>query len=168
MKKYRFYSQWRIPATLDEVWNLTEDICQWPNWWYGVQKIETLNKEHGLYQSHIKSRLPYTLVCQVKLARNISQQEKYYELFGGDLKGWALWKYSSDQGQTVIDYWQEVEPQRLWMRLLAPFARPFFHWNHRSLMRQVTSGIESQLQVSLTENHATPNQIPDTVDPLPT
>jgi len=41
---YSFITTWKIKASLQDVWELIYNHENWPQWWKGVLKAETLNE----------------------------------------------------------------------------------------------------------------------------
>ena len=112
----KFRNGWLIDAPIEEVWAKTHDILEWPLWWDGVKDIEEVDLkkdndgEGSVYRSHIKSKLPYTLVCRVHLRKSCKYQQKYYELTSGDLNGWAVWRYRREGQQTWLNTSNQSSP----------------------------------------------------------
>jgi len=155
MAVYEFVTIWKVRAQQQEVWDLILNSNQWPNWWRGVEKVETL-KEGG--PDHVgtvvrytwKSKLPYRLVFDMQTTR----VEPITTIEGraiGELQGVGRWTLSHDAGTTTARYDWKVETTKAWMNILAPVARPFFSWNHDVVMGWGGEGLANKLGTSLVE-----------------
>ncbi|HEY3597485.1 MAG TPA: SRPBCC family protein [Paraburkholderia sp.] len=140
MSEYRLSTIWRLDAPLDAVWTAIHDSARWPEWWKNVERVAELEagSEGGvgaLQRYTWKGRLPYRIVFDVR----ITCIEPLIALEGeasGDLEGMGRWRFSTERNVTVVHYEWRVRTKRGWMNLLAPFARPFFQWNHDFVMRE--------------------------------
>ena len=52
----------------------------------------------------------------------------------GDLKGWCSFDLAQDGDDTEVEFRQEVQVTKPWMRLAQPLARPLFRANHAAMM----------------------------------
>ncbi|MDX6614408.1 MAG: hypothetical protein QOD75_3594 [Blastocatellia bacterium] len=153
MASYEFLTIWRVPAPLEQVWDLIYNSEQWPEWWKGVERVEKLSDGDAhhigaIYRYTWKSKLPYRLVFEMKTTRieplAIIEGEAI-----GELQGQGRWQFSSDGAMTTVRYEWKVKTTKRWMNYLAPIARPLFQWNHNVVMSWGRAGLARQLGVSL-------------------
>ncbi|SCK27586.1 SRPBCC family protein [Vogesella sp. LIG4] len=149
MAEYRFCTQWRFDAPLEEVWRVIYDVRSWPQWWQGVEEVLELAPGDaagvGARQRYVwKGALPYRLSFDV----HITAVQPLALLVGrasGEVEGVGCWQFSREQGATVVRYLWQVRTTRRWMNWLAPLARPLFEWNHDYLMEAGRRGLCRQL-----------------------
>ncbi|HEY2000258.1 SRPBCC family protein [Paraburkholderia sp.] len=151
--EYQFFTIWRIEAPLQAVWAAIHDSQHWPEWWKnveGVAQIEAGTSDGlGAVQRYTwKGWLPYRLVFDMRVTRI----EPLVALEGeatGDVEGIGRWRFSTDRNVSVICYEWRVRTRRSWMNALAPLARPFFQWNHDTVMREGGLGLARRLDARL-------------------
>lgn len=151
--EYQFFTIWRIDAPLQAVWAAIRDSGRWPEWWKnveGVAQLEAGTRDGvGAVQRYTwKGWLPYRLVFDMRVTR----VEPLIALEGeasGDVEGVGRWRFSMDGNVTVICYEWRVRTRRPWMNALAPLARPFFQWNHDSVMREGGLALARRLDARL-------------------
>ncbi len=66
MQDYSFITIWKLNAPLEKVCNEIHNAEQWPKWWKGVEKVETVEagEPNGMNSVRVftfKSALPYKL-----------------------------------------------------------------------------------------------------------
>jgi uncharacterized membrane protein len=150
MGYYEFVTVWNINAPLEQVWKAVKDSGSWPGWWKGVISVVELHKgdDDGLgsiYRSTWKSALPYTLAFDSEITRIEPLRLIEVRAFG-ELEGRGLWTFDGKTGnKTSVRYDWRVETTKKWMNLLAPIARPFFGWNHDTIMNWGEKGLKQHL-----------------------
>ena len=153
MADYQFVTIWRVQAPQQDVWDLIFNSKHWPNWWRGVEKVETL-KEGG--DNHVgavvrytwKSKLPYRLIFDMETTR-VEPISLIEGRAFGELQGVGRWRLTNEQGVTTARYDWNVKTTKPWMNFLAPVAQPFFSWNHDVVMGWGGEGLAKQLGVKL-------------------
>ena len=138
--EYRFLTIWRIEAPLEAVWRAVHDAGDWPRWWRNVEAVSEIEPGDAqgvgaLHRYTWKGVLPYRLTFDVRVTR-IEPQALLEGSVTGALAGTGRWRFSRENGVTVVRYEWRVETQQRWMNLLAPLARPLFRWNHDAVMRE--------------------------------
>jgi hypothetical protein len=129
---YEFVTVWRFDAPLAEVWAPIKDSEKWSDWWKGVLEVEKLKDgdPHGvgaIHRSTWKSVLPYKLVFDSETVR--VEEQKLIEV-----RDWR------------------VKTTKSWMNFLAPLAKPFFRWNHDTIMNWGGAGLAKKLNCKLLES----------------
>lgn len=153
MHDYSFITIWKIKAPLNQVWDAIYKSEDWPNWWRGVLKVETIS--HGdendigrMMHYTWKSVLPYKLKFDI-----ISTQiEKPFVLQGdaiGELEGTGRWEFLEKDGITTTKYFWDVTATKKWMKSLAPLLKPLFKWNHNVVMKWGAKGLAKKLNAEL-------------------
>ena len=67
----------------------------------------------------------------------------------GRLAGRGICGVRAVDGGALLWWDWVVRPQLLWMRLVAPIARPVFSWNHRQLMDEGGAALAQRLGIAL-------------------
>lgn len=155
MTQYHFVTVWKFEAPIEKIWALLQHAEQWPTWWKGVIKVETLKPgdENGVGTVHRltwRSQLPYNLIFESKVVRVMP----YSEIAGeatGELAGTGVWHLSQEGSITRVQYNWDVSTTKAWMNALAPIARPFFAWNHNVVMHWGGEGMAKLLGTPLME-----------------
>ena len=153
MTNYRFVTLWHIEAPLDAVCAAIEHSLMWPQWWRCVEKVEELApgdaRGIGSVRRYTwKGRLPYRLTFDICVT-HIEPLAAVEGIASGEVEGHGRWSFSSEGAVTSVRYEWQVRTTPLWMRLLAPFARAAFKWNHDAVMQQGGEGLARQLNARL-------------------
>ncbi|MEZ4501894.1 MAG: SRPBCC family protein [Dehalococcoidia bacterium] len=150
MARYRFVTDWRFDAPIEDVWAALLDSERWPEWWQGVRRVEQIEAGDAdgignVRRYTFRSALPYDLVFDVRSTR-IEMPRLLEGLASGELEGVGLWRLVSGPTGTRVRYLWDVRTRPRWMNLLGPLLRPAFVWNHDWVMRQGERGLRAYLQ----------------------
>lgn len=148
--RYEFVTRWEIPAPVEAVWLAMFDPEQWPKWWRGVEKVETISEGIDLLGTGAvrkytwRSRLPYRIqfTMETILVREFTRIEG---VATGELEGKGCWHFSQRQGTTHVRYEWNVVANKRWMIWMAPIAKPMFVWNHDTVMEWGRQGLFKRL-----------------------
>ena len=149
---YRFVTQWRVDAPVALVWPLLDDPETWPHWWHGCEGVTRLaptGAPSPVRRYRLRWRGP--LPRQLDMTVTIIDEQPRRRLAGvvsGELVGTAIWSMEGRPDHTLVGFDLAVDGARAWMRYLAPFTRPLFHWNHQRLMEQGRLGLAEQLSAA--------------------
>lgn len=152
MSNYKFVTVWDIDAPLARVWDVIEDANVWPEWWKGVVSITELEKGDddgvgSIRRTVWRSALPYKLEFDSEVLR-VERLKLIEARAFGELDGHGLWQFEAvSDDQTRVQYDWRVKTTKAWMNLLAPVARPFFRWNHDTIMRWGEEGLRKRLGI---------------------
>lgn len=152
MSNYEFVTIWNIDAPLELVWEQIKRSENWHKWWKGVIRVVELKEGDAdglgsIRRSTWKSLLPYTLEFDSEIVR-IEPMKLIEARAFGELNGRGLWQLEEiDDGRTRVRYDWVVKTTKTWMNILAPVARPFFRWNHDTIMRWGEEGLKQRLGV---------------------
>jgi uncharacterized protein YndB with AHSA1/START domain len=150
---YHLLTTWRIEAPLETVYAAVRDSRRWPDWWPGVVKVEqTADGEvdgiHSVWRYWWRGKLPYRVAFEVCVTR-IERLVAIEGTTRGDLEGVGRWNFSQDGPISVVRCEWQVRSTRLWMNLIAPFARSMFIRNHAQVMAQGAEGLARLLNSPL-------------------
>lgn len=140
MADYRFTTIWCIEAPLDAVCDAIQHSLAWPQWWRGVENVEELSPGDAQGIGSVrrytwKGRLPYRLTFDIRVTR-MEPLTMVEGIASGEVEGLGRWSFTGDGSITVVRYDWQIRTTLRWMRLLAPFAKPVFRWNHDVIMQQ--------------------------------
>lgn len=152
MSDYEFVTNWTIDSPLEKVWDVIEDADAWPEWWRGV--IRSVELKPGdddgvgsIRRTTWKSALPYKLEFDTEILRVERHQLIEARAFG-ELDGHGLWRFEeAGHNKTQVRYDWTVKTTKAWMNILAPVARPFFRWNHDTIMQWGEEGLKRRLGI---------------------
>lgn len=154
---YEFTTVWRFDAPLERVWARIEDSETWSDWWKGVLKVEKLRDGDArgvgaVHRSTWKSALPYKLVFDSETVRVEPSRLIEVRAFG-ELEGSGVWTLDAeDEKTTRVRYDWRVRTTKAWMNVLVPVAKPFFQWNHDTIMNWGGAGLARKLNCRLLAN----------------
>jgi hypothetical protein len=157
MTKFQLVTEWRLSASLAEVFEAITHCLDWPKWWLGSEKVEKLvmGDKNGVECVHRfiwKGRIPYRLVFDIRVTR-IVPLKLIEGQASGEVVGTGRWNFFHEDGVTVVRYEWDVYINRLWMNLVAPLALPLFRWNHHQVMQQGAKGLAHLLHSRLESVH---------------
>ncbi len=140
MPSYRFLTTWVLEAERERVWDAIYDSEEWPQWWRGVTRADRTadGDEHGIGQRGAyewRAKLPYTVRFEI-VSTVVERPHLLAGDASGELAGTGTWRLFDEPGPiTAVVYDWNVRTTKLWMNLIAPFARPVFRSNHDWVMR---------------------------------
>ncbi|HVM00907.1 MAG TPA: SRPBCC family protein [Egibacteraceae bacterium] len=150
---YRFVTTWRLEASPERVWAALSDAASYPEWWPGFERVDVLEAgaPDGVgRRAHVVMRgpLPYRLEFET-VGREAREPDRAVIGASGQLVGEGRWRLSHAGGVTTTTYIWEVDAAKRWMRLLEPFGRPAFTWNHHVAMHWGAEGLARHLDTRL-------------------
>ena len=124
-------------------------------------EVKELKKgdENGVgdvFRSRWRSALPYTLEFDSEVVR-VEPMSLIEARAFGELEGRGIWRFATvvsatnagGRTFTQVTYDWRVKTTKAWMNWLAPIAKPFFHWNHDTIMRWGAEGLAKRLNANL-------------------
>ncbi len=157
MTHYEFTTVWLFDAPIERVWNEIEHSENWSEWWRGVLKVEELKAGNtdGIgktLRTTWKSALPYKLIFDSEVVR--VEKLKLIEIRAfGELEGAGIWTFTAEnENKTHVRYDWKVRTTKSWMNFFAPIAKPFFKWNHDTIMNWGGEGLAKKLNCKLLES----------------
>jgi hypothetical protein len=154
---YEFMTIWRFDAPLEKVWETIKHSETWHEWWKGVLRVVELKEGDSdgvgsIRRSTWKSALPYKLEFDSEIVRLEPLKLIEARAFG-ELDGIGLWTFTiGDDETTYVRYDWKVKTTKSWMNFLAPIAKPFFRWNHDTIMTWGGEGLAKRLNCKLLDS----------------
>ena len=150
MSNYTFVTNWRLDASITDVWEEITHSEQWPEWWKAVKSVVKLAEgdPQGVGAIHMytwRGALPYELSFNMTTTV-VDRCRRLEGVANGELCGRGRWTFSGDDRVAIVRYDWEVETTKTWMRILTPIARPLFEWNHDVVMRWGFDGLVPRLR----------------------
>lgn len=160
MSTYRLVTTWRIAAEPARIWDALGDPESYPQWWPGLEHVEVLapGAADGVgrhVRVTLRSRLPYRLRFEI-VARELEPPDRIVLDAAGELEGTGRWELRPDGAVTTATYTWEVATTRVWMRVLEPFLRGAFVWNHHAVMGWGGQGLAHHLGARLVSSEQAP------------
>jgi hypothetical protein len=147
--RFEFFDEWRLAAEPGAVWPVIRDVEDWPDWWPSVRTVTPVAGDTGsTYQFRFRTRLPYDMAFAAELVSDDTLQTAEARVTGR-VDGSGLCTATAIDGGTLVRFDWSVRPQLIWMRVVAPVARPVFRWNHRSLMAEGARALARRLDTRL-------------------
>ncbi|EGX61358.1 hypothetical protein SZN_03657 [Streptomyces zinciresistens K42] len=142
-RRYRFCSQWELPAPPSAVYDVLERAQDYPRWWPQVRAVRRGDGASGVIT--VRSLLPYALTFTAREVRRDREAGVLEIAMSGDLDGWARWTITPHGHGSLARYDQVVDVNKPLLRRFAVVGRPFFRANHRLMMRAGRRGLLTRL-----------------------
>jgi hypothetical protein len=153
--RYHFLSTYRFEGDPERVWEVIQAVESWPQWWSWLNKVEVLRPgttDIGLgavYRYTVRAPAGYGFVYQTENVA-VEPARRIDVVSSGEIVGRGrLAIESHSDGPLVVWFAWLVETPTLWMRILAPIARPMFTWNHDRMMDAFGAGLAKKADMRL-------------------
>ena len=153
MASYRFVTEWRLRASIEDVFAMIDDVAAWPSWWSMVRGVEKVrdgdeNLIGAVDRLTFVGKLPYRLAFDMQ----VTKREPPVALSGsatGELEGVGEWTLREEGDWTVVRYVWAIRTTRWWMNAFAPLplVSEIFALNHHAVMRNGLAGVRRRLGV---------------------
>ena len=144
MGRYVFRSQWRLPATPEEVYAMLADVETYPDWWPQVRRTRRIDAQSG--EVVCRSLLPY----DVKFVMHRDVEDPAGRVLrarlDGDLTGTSQWTISADGSGALAVFDEDVAVGKPMLRAAGRLLRPALRFNHDLMMRSGEKGLRAYLQ----------------------
>jgi len=151
MDEFNFKNVWVIDAPIEMVWDVIAASEHWPEWWPYLDSVVEVCKGELDGTGSIRrfiwgGSLPYRLSFQIMVTK-VNHPRLIEGVASGDLEGLGRWLLANrGGGSTEVEYSLNVRSTKSWMRMLSPFLRWFFTWNHNRVMESGRRGLASYLR----------------------
>lgn len=147
---YHFITHWRVPGTVEEVYDVIGDAADLPRWWpsvyLAVGVLDPGDPETGLgkvVDLYTKGWLPYTLRWQFRVTE---VTETGYSLDAwGDFDGRGVWTFAQDGPWVNMTYDWAIRADKPLLRYLSFLMKPIFAANHRWAMARGEESLALEL-----------------------
>ena len=150
--QYKFLTQWRLKAGIDEVSEILDDPLGLARWWPSVY-LEVRELEPGDPVTHVgryielytKGWLPYTLRWRFRVTE--SRAPLGFSLVAdGDFIGTGVWTLKQDGDYADVAYDWRIAADKPLLKYGTPVFRPIFAANHRWAMARGLESLELELR----------------------
>jgi hypothetical protein len=148
---YAFITNWRVEATVEEVYDILDDALTLPVWWPAVYlDVRNLGPmpERGLgnvYELFTKGWLPYTLLWRMRRTETNRPHGFAFEAFG-DFVGRGEWKLTADGPHVDVVFDWRLRAEKPILRALSFLMKPIFAANHRWAMARGLQSLQLELR----------------------
>jgi hypothetical protein len=147
---YHFVTQWRVEASVEEVYRLISNATDLPRWWPSVY-LDVHALEPGdkagigkVYSLHTRGWLPYTLHWQLRVT-DARFPTGYSFLATGDFVGCGVWNFAQDGSWIDATFDWKLRADKPLIRYLSFLLKPIFSANHRWAMAQGEKSLRAEL-----------------------
>lgn len=140
LNTYEFLNYWSLDRPVETTWKFITDETMWYSWLGDIVTIDSFAPDQSLgkgqvYKTCWRGPLPYSLKLDVEII-NIVPYSAVSVQTEGDLIGNGVVEFKPDNAGTVITFTWQAQPTRLWMKMLAPFAKRLFEYSHNKLLNE--------------------------------
>jgi hypothetical protein len=149
--EYRFFTEWRVAGTIDEVKAVLSDGMSLTRWWPSVYLSIVQVQEASpagvgaAFDLHTKGWLPYTLRWTLTITEPMTD-EGFALSAAGDLNGTGRWTFRQDGPEVVITYDWRISAAKPLLRRLSLLLKPAFSANHHWAMRRGEESLGLELR----------------------
>ncbi len=169
---YHFVTQWRVKASINEVFEIIGDVESLTRWWPSVY-LEVRVLENGdkngvgkRVSLYTKGWLPYTLRWRFWVTE-VDPPRGFTLVAEGDFVGRGIWTFAADGEWVNITYDWQIEAEKPLLKRLSFIMKPIFAMNHRWAMARGEESLRLEIarrRGALSANTAPPPATPS--DPL--
>lgn len=148
---YQFFTEWRVPATIEEVKAVLGDAPSLTRWWPSVYlSLEQVEEgaPDGVGRTvdlHTKGWLPYTLRWRLRITEPLTDTG-FALAASGDLEGTGRWTFTQDGPEVLITYDWRVAATKPLLRRLSWLMKPAFAANHKWAMARGEESLRLELR----------------------
>ncbi len=152
MIAYSFTTSFTVNAPGKDVWEILLNFPAWKSWWPGVRKMSVSN--HTAPPTlHVAIGYPfYSLNLALKIT-DIEIGKRIVFTTSGDLIGNGMFTLTEEKNGTFVAFDWNVATPKLWMNIVASFAKPVFAFSHNLVMHWFVRGLANKLNAPITKVH---------------
>ena len=144
MSRYVFRSEWRLPATPEEVYAVLADVETYPDWWPQVRRTRRIDAQSG--EVVCRSLLPYDVKFVMHRDVEDPAERVLRARLEGDLTGTSQWTITADGAGTVAVFDEDVAVGKAMLRAAGRLLRPALRFNHDLMMRSGEKGLRAYFE----------------------
>jgi hypothetical protein len=163
--EYYFVSNWRVPCTPTEAYDIIKDSAALPEWWPSA----FLHSEPHYFPDGVegvslatKGWMPYILHWTVRELSSDPPGSLVIEV-SGDFEGRGIWTLMQDGDYTNITYDWRIRVEKPGVKQLSFLLKPLFESNHRWAMKKG----EQSMRLELMRRRATSEAVRNAIEPPP-
>jgi len=149
--EYRFFTEWRVAGTIEEVTGVLADARALPHWWPAVYLAVDVVEPGGpdgagaVVDLYTKGWLPYTLRWTLHITEPISRTG-FALRASGDLEGTGRWAFTQEGPEVLLTYDWRCHATKPLLRRLGWLLKPAFSANHTWAMRRGEESLRLELR----------------------
>lgn len=122
---FHFENQWRVNASVADVWSVLSDIESWPQWWPGLPVAVPVDEGTASgSRADIQVNSPIGVTMSFGIELQDTDPPNFVKFFAsGDLRGIGEWTLEQMGPITTISSVWCVTTRRMPIRLLRPVAK---------------------------------------------
>jgi hypothetical protein len=141
MGSYVFRSEWRLPASPDDVYAVLADVETYPTWWPQVRRARRLDDVSG--EVVCRSLLPYDVTFVMHRDLEDPAARVLRARMEGDLTGTSQWTITADGSGSLAVFDEDVAVGTAMLRAAGRLLRPALRFNHDLMMRSGEKGLRA-------------------------
>jgi hypothetical protein len=148
-RKWQTTNDWRVEATVAEVYSILEDTSDLGRWWSSVYfdvKVLEPARENGMGKRiSLKATgwLPYIL--SLEFVTTEKKEDGFTVKATGELEGTGVWKFEQDGAFVNITFDWTVIANKPIIEKLSFLLKPIFRSNHNWTMRRGEESLKLEL-----------------------
>jgi hypothetical protein len=143
--EYHLISHWRVPGTLEQVYQVLYNATAYPRWWSDAfLEVSPTDAARSVVNAHSQGFLPYTLHFQAQPAES-HYPHGFRVRTTGDFEGQGTWSLQKCGDWVAIKFEWQVRLEKPLIRWLSWLLKPLFVANHRWAMRRGEEGLRQEL-----------------------
>jgi uncharacterized protein YndB with AHSA1/START domain len=138
---YQFFTEWRIDAPRELLYEILKEGKDYPRWWPAVYlgaDYQPSGRKDRIGDRVVfltKGWLPYRLNWTAEVARH--ERPHTIEIAAtGDFVGRGIWRLEPEGEGTRVTFDWRLRADKPLLRWLSPLFKPIFRWNHAWAMAQ--------------------------------
>ncbi|MFC4003094.1 SRPBCC family protein [Prauserella oleivorans] len=143
LTRYRFRTEWTLPAPAPRVFATVVDLATYPKWWPDVRSVRQVDDDTA--ELVCRATLPFALRLRMTRIEEDEHGGRLGVRLSGDLEGSLTGLLRPAGSGTRLRISQHVEVRRPLLRSLSPLAHPVFRINHAVMMRRGLHGLRAWL-----------------------
>jgi hypothetical protein len=169
---YHFITKWRVPGTVEEVYDILTEPKDLPRWWPSVylDVLEIQSGEpddvHKVVRLETKGWLPYKLNWHFTVTDSNPPHDFGLKAWG-DFEGTGHWYLAQDGDFVDVTYDWRVKAEKPLLKLGSPIFKPIFAMNHRWAMARGEESLKLELERRRAATEATRALVPAPPPPTP-
>lgn len=153
MAHYRFLTDLRVGAAIDDVYRLLVEPEGWLDDWVDALRVERTREgdEDGrgrTFDATVRAPMGYHLSARITTAE-VEHPHRLDMVSSGDLEGTGRWDLAEADGVTDVSFDWDVRTTPRWMDVLTPVLRPLFERSHHVVVRNAARAAAASLDAEL-------------------
>ena len=153
MAHYRFVTEFRVGAPIDDVYVMLVEPESWLDDWADAFQVERIH--HGdadgrgrAFAATVRAPLGHHLSARITTAA-VDRPHRLDMVSSGDLEGAGRWDLAHADGVTAVWFDWDVRTTPRWIDVVTPVLRPLFERSHHLVVRNAARAAAASLDAEL-------------------